>query len=186
MQTSPLSIPGTYLIEPRVHPDDRGYFFELYHKSRYESEIKDLPPFVQDNLSKSTKGCLRGLHYQLSPHAQGKLLSVLDGEIFDAWVDIRPESPTFGHWDSVILSAENAKQVYLPPGIAHGFYTLSETAILTYKCTAHYHPESDRSILWSDPKLGIDWPLQGQTPLLSQKDIDAAPFDPKRRYYEEL
>ncbi len=166
METARTRLPGPLIIEPRVFPDGRGFFFESYHRERYSRYgIRD--EFVQDNLSCSVKNTLRGLHYQ-SPHSQAKLVQVLSGEVFDVAVDIRSGSPTFGQWEGIILSAENRRQFYIPRGFAHGFCVLSDTAIFSYKCDDFYTPDCEGGILWSDPDLGIDWPVQ--SPLLSGKD----------------
>lgn len=163
-------LPGVLLIEPRVFTDDRGYFLETYHASRY-AEAGIGGGFVQDNLSHSVRGVLRGLHYQ-HPSAQGKLVLVLEGEVFDVAVDIRPDSPTFRQWFGVTLSSDNNRQCYIPPGYAHGFVVTSEWAKVCYKCTTFYQPKDEGSILWNDPELGIDWPISA--PVLSPKD-EAAP-----------
>ena len=166
MQVFPTRLPDVLLIEPRVFIDTRGFFMETWQLERYRKA--DIPgPFVQDNFSFSTQGVLRGLHYQLR-HPQGKLVYVLHGEVFDVAVDIRNGSPTFGHWTGEILSAENHRQLYLPPGFAHGFCVLSKTAQLVYKCTQLYAPEDEYGLRWNDPSLGIDWPIS--QPLLSAKD----------------
>jgi len=160
------ALTGVIIIEPKVFGDARGYFLETWNRPRYEAA--GLPGgFIQDNLSLSSKGVLRGLHYQ-RPFAQGKLLSVLDGEIFDVAVDIRRGSPEFGRWVGVILSGANRRQLYVPPGFAHGFCVMSETALVTYKCTEVYHPEADRGVRWDDPAIGIDWPVA--EPNISDKD----------------
>lgn len=166
MQITQTKLPGALIIEPRVFPDGRGFFFESYHRERYsQNGIRD--EFVQDNLSFSVKDTLRGMHYQ-SPHSQAKLVQVLSGEVFDVAVDIRSGSPTFGQWEGVILSSENRRQFYIPRGFAHGFCVLSDTAIFSYKCDDFYAPDCEGGILWSDPVLGISWP--SKTPLLSEKD----------------
>lgn len=166
MKVTETSLPGVLVIEPKVFSDARGFFVETYNKGRYVAS-GILPEFVQDNLSFSTRGVLRGLHYQ-NPHAQGKLVYVLQGEVWDVAVDIRSDSPHFGRWTAVTLSAENKRQFYIPPGFAHGFCVLSETALFTYKCTDLYYPECDAGVRWDDPELGIDWPVR--EPLLSAKD----------------
>ncbi len=167
VQTTP--IPGVLLLTPRVFRDHRGYFLETWSQDRYQRA--GLPAeFVQDNLSWSERNVLRGLHYQ-HPRAQGKLLSVLAGEVFDVVVDIRQGSPTFGRWWGVTLSSENARQVYVPPGLAHGFVVTGDSALVSYKCTAPYHPEDEGSVLWNDPELAIDWPVA--SPVLSAKDAAA-------------
>ena len=172
MKATPLSIPEVLLFEPTVFSDDRGFFFESFNQDLFEEATGLSPNFVQDNHSQSTKGVLRGLHYQLPPKAQGKLIRVIQGEVFDVAVDIRKESPTFGNWISEILSAKNKKQLWIPEGFAHGFLTLSDTAELIYKTTNYYAPNLDRSICWNDSDIGIDWP--NTEPTLSNKDIDGA------------
>jgi dTDP-4-dehydrorhamnose 3,5-epimerase len=160
------ALPGVYIIEPDIFRDDRGFFLETYHQRRYAEGGIDCP-FVQDNHSHSRLGVLRGLHYQLN-HGQAKLIYVSCGEIFDVAVDIRRGSPTFGKWVGARLSGENGRQIYVPRGFAHGFYTLSETADIIYKCTDFYAPGDEYGILWSDPDIGIEWP--DKNPLLSEKD----------------
>ena len=172
MKSTPLSIPDVIAIEPKVFSDDRGFFFESFNQSDFETRTSLRPDFVQDNHSKSIKGVLRGLHYQLPPKAQGKLVRVTQGEVFDVAVDIRKDSPTYGKWVAEILSSENKKQLWIPEGFAHGFLTLSDTAELIYKTTNYYSPELDRCIRWDDPLLKIDWPIDTQ-PLLSAKDSSA-------------
>lgn len=165
------SLPGVLVVEPKVFGDDRGFFMEIYHAAKFaEAGIAD--PFVQDNHSRSSRGVLRGLHFQ-EPNPQGKLVRAIGGVIFDVAVDIRRGSPTFGKWVGVELSAENKRQLWVPPGFAHGFCVTSETADVVYKCTSLYAPESDRGIRWNDPAIGIEWPPI--TPLLSPKD-EAAPL----------
>lgn len=154
------------VIEPRVFSDNRGVFFESYNKERYCSDVINVE-FVQDNISVSKKNVLRGLHYQLK-HPQGKLVSVLEGEVFDVAVDIRKGSPTFGQWAGVILSAENRRQLYVPENFAHGFCVLSSTAIFSYKCTSNYQPGDEYTLLYSDSNIDINWPCD--KPLLSDKD----------------
>ncbi|MFC0711365.1 dTDP-4-dehydrorhamnose 3,5-epimerase [Azorhizophilus paspali] len=172
MNATPLDISGLVLFEPKVFGDDRGFFFESYNQRHFEDAIGRAVTFVQDNHSRSAQGVLRGLHYQLPPHAQGKLVRVVQGEVFDVAVDIRKSSPTFGQWTGVLLSAENKRQFWIPEGFAHGFVTLSETAEFLYKTTDYYAPDSERSILWNDPALAIDW--RGiEAPLLSGKDQKA-------------
>lgn len=162
-----LEIPDVILVEPKNFPDDRGFFMETYKKSAfYENGIK--ANFVQDNFSHSSKGTLRGLHYQKEPMAQAKLVQVINGEIFDVAVDIRKHSPTFGKWVGEKLSNENHKILYVPRGFAHGFIALSEKVDVLYKVDNEFSPEHDRGILWSDPNIGIDWPIAD--PLLSEKD----------------
>ncbi len=171
MNVVTTKLPGVLIIETRVFRDDRGYFLETWNQAVYAEAAGLTAPFVQDNLSHSLRGVLRGLHYQ-HPSAQGKLISVLDGAVYDVAVDIRPDSPTFRQWIGVVLSAENQRQCYVPAGYAHGFVVTSETAKLSYKCTDFYRPKEEGSILWNDPDLGIDWPVA--TPILSPKD-HAAP-----------
>ncbi|CEG58993.1 dTDP-4-dehydrorhamnose 3,5-epimerase [Legionella fallonii] len=167
-------IPEIKIIEPRIYGDERGFFYESFHTKRYEELLGIKDVFVQDNLSRSRKGVLRGLHYQ-SQQTQGKLVSVLAGEVFDVAVDIRIGSPTYGSWIGVILSGENRRQFWIPKGFAHGFYVLSPTADFFYKCTDYYHPQSELSINYLDPELAIDWPLDGDAQL-SAKDIHADPL----------
>jgi len=166
MNVIETKLPGMLIIEPRVFGDARGYFMESFQAERY-AEAGIAGPFVQDNLSFSRQGILRGLHVQ-NPRPQGKLVQVLQGEVFDVAVDIRVGSPTFGLWEGVVLSAENARQLYVPPGFAHGFVVTSETALFAYKCTDYYLPQSELSIIWDDPDIGIRWPLND--PQLSVKD----------------
>jgi len=159
-------IPGILIIEPRAFGDARGFFMETWRQERYEAMgIKG--NFVQDNLSFSSKGVLRGLHYQ-HPHSQGKLVSVVQGEVFDVAVDIRYGSPTFGQWVGVVLSGDNHRQLWIPEGFAHGFCVLSDTAYFTYKCTDVYTPSAEGGIIWNDPDIGIDWPVNDVS--LSDKD----------------
>lgn len=167
MQIETTSLPGVILIKPRVFSDARGRFFESFQAKRYAEAGIHLP-FVQDNISYSTKGTLRGLHYQLQ-HPQGKLVSVLQGKVFDVAVDIRLGSKTFGQSFGCELSDENHCQLYVPPGFAHGFYVLSEEACFHYKCTDYYQPNDEHGIAWNDQTLGINWPLYDQ-PLLSPRD----------------
>ena len=160
-------IEGVYIIEPKVFGDDRGYFMETYKESDFIEAGLDYK-FVQDNQSKSHKGVLRGLHYQLH-HPQAKLVRVISGEVFDVAVDLRKNSPTYGKWVGVILTAENKKMFMIPRGFAHGFVVLSETAEFVYKCDELYHPEDEGGIMWNDPEVGVVWPYEGE-PLLSEKD----------------
>lgn len=164
-------LPGVLVIEPRVFEDDRGFFLQSYHEKQFwDAGLRDT--FVQDNHSFSKQGTLRGLHYQLK-HPQGKLVRVVTGEAFDVAVDIRQGSPTFGQWFGDILSAENKRQLYVPPGFAHGFCVLSETADFLYKCTDFYTPGDEYGIRWNDPEIKIDWPIHD--PVLSAKD-ETAPW----------
>ncbi|MBA2669872.1 MAG: dTDP-4-dehydrorhamnose 3,5-epimerase [Gemmatimonadetes bacterium] len=171
MNISETGLPGVLLIEPRVFRDERGWFTETWHRQRYAAAGLD-HEFVQDNLSRSRHGVLRGLHFQ-SPTPQGKLVSVLQGSVFDVAVDLRSNSPFFGQWAGFELSAENGRQIYVPEGFAHGFVVTGETALFSYKCTAPFVPDHDRSLRWNDPTLGIDWPVAA--PILSAKDA-AAPL----------
>ena len=175
MQFEPTNIADVILVKPQVLGDERGFFLETRHEEKFsEAGIKQ--HFVQDNHSKSTQGVLRGLHYQIK-QPQGKLVRVVQGEIFDVAVDIRKNSPSFGKWVGAVLSAENKHLYWVPPGFAHGFYVLSETAEVLYSCTDFYAPEYDRSILWNDPDIGIEWPLlSGKSPQLSEKDQNGASF----------
>ncbi|MGA7800487.1 MAG: dTDP-4-dehydrorhamnose 3,5-epimerase [Gammaproteobacteria bacterium] len=166
MKFVPTDIPDVVLIEPRVFGDDRGFFMETYHEGKF-AEAGINARFVQDNHSRSGAGVLRGLHYQLQ-HPQGKLVRVTRGEVFDVAVDIRRGSPTFGRWVGCLLSGENKRQLYVPPGFAHGFCTLSDSVDFLYKCTDLYHPEDEQGIAWNDPDLAIDWPDRAF--VLSDKD----------------
>jgi len=169
MKVTDTKIPDVKIIEPTVFEDKRGFFFESFNHKKFEEAIGRNVTFVQDNHSKSSKGVLRGLHYQLPPHAQGKLVRVVQGEVFDVAVDIRKSSPTFGQWLGERLSAENKKQLWIPEGFAHGFLTLSETAEFLYKTTDYYAPAVERCITWNDPAIGIIW-LQELSPQPSDKD----------------
>lgn len=177
MKATPLAIPDVLLIEPKVFGDDRGFFYESFNQRAFaEATGLDLC-FVQDNHSKSARNVLRGLHYQLPPREQGKLVRVVAGEVFDVAVDIRKESPTFGRWVGEVLSAQNRRQLWIPPGFAHGFLVLSESAEFLYKTTDYYAPEYEYGIAWNDPLLAIDWPLR-DAPVLSPKDAAASQFAP--------
>lgn len=171
MKAATTPIPGLIIITPDVFGDERGFFMETFSQKKY-GEIGINENFVQDNLSFSCQGVLRGLHFQ-NPSAQGKLVSVLQGEVFDVAVDIRPDSATFGKWHGELLSSANKKQMWLPPGFAHGFCVISKTALFSYKCTSLYSPEDEGIIRWDDPDLAIDWPINN--PDLSPKD-QSAPF----------
>jgi dTDP-4-dehydrorhamnose 3,5-epimerase len=166
MKTIETKLPGVLIIEPAVFGDARGFFMEIWNEKRYAATGL-LASFVQDNLSFSRQGTLRGLHFQ-HPNAQGKLVFVLQGEVFDVAVDIRNGSPTFGQWVGVILSADNKRQLYIPEGFAHGFCVISETALFAYKCTDFYNPKTESGIAWDDPDIGITWP--NNKPILSEKD----------------
>ena len=164
---------GVKVLAPTVFSDDRGFFFESYNQSVFKG-LGILDHFVQDNLSVSSKGTLRGLHRQLAPHAQAKLVSVLDGEVFDVAVDCREDSPTYKQWHAETLSAENQRMMYIPEGFAHGFYVLSERATFCYKCSDFYAPDTESSIRYDDASIGIDWPIMdGAAPVLSPKDAAA-------------
>lgn len=172
MKLIETGIPEVLILEPTVFGDQRGFFLETYRREVFAAA--GIPEFVQDNHSKSSRGVLRGLHYQIR-EPQGKLVRVVQGEVFDVAVDLRRSSPTFGRWVGEHLSADNKRALYVPPGFAHGFYVLSETAEVTYKCTTYYAPRYERSLLWNDPALAIQWP-EGPAPLLSDKDRAAQPF----------
>jgi dTDP-4-dehydrorhamnose 3,5-epimerase len=174
MKVIETSIPDIKIFEMDVYGDERGFFFESFNHKEFESAVGYQVEFVQDNHSSSSKGVLRGLHYQLPPHAQGKLVRCIAGEVLDVAVDIRRSSATFGHWVGVRLSAKNKRQLWIPEGFAHGFLTLSEQAEFLYKTTRYYAPGSDRSILWCDPEINIEW--GGCSPVLSLKDQDALSF----------
>ena len=171
MNVVETSLPGALIFEPDVYGDDRGFFLETYNEARYKEH--GLPHFVQDNLSYSRNGVLRGLHFQ-NPNPQGKLVSVLEGEVYDVAVDIRIGSPTFGRWTGIYLSAENRRQFYVPENFAHGFVVTGDVALFSYKCTAYYSPEDEGTVLWSDPEIGVEWPVR--EPTLSAKDQSARPL----------
>jgi dTDP-4-dehydrorhamnose 3,5-epimerase len=171
---TPTAIPDVLMLEPKVFGDDRGYFFESYNARNFQEATGLQVAFVQDNHSMSTKGVLRGLHYQIQ-HPQGKLLRVVAGSVFDVAVDLRKSSPTFGRWVGAMLSAENRRQLWIPPGFAHGFLALSDTAEVLYKITDYWFPEHERTLLWKDPTLGIAWPVDGE-PRLAAKDVEGKLF----------
>ena len=173
MKVTPTELPDVLLIEPRVFADERGFFFESYNR-RALAEAGLAGEFAQDNHSRSTRGVLRGLHYQIE-HAQGKLVRVTLGEVFDVAVDIRRSSPTFGRWTGMVLSAENKRMLWIPPGYAHGFLVTSEAAEFLYKTTDYWYSEFERTLLWSDPAVGIDWPLAG-APTVAPKDAAGRPL----------
>jgi dTDP-4-dehydrorhamnose 3,5-epimerase len=179
MNVRESSLPGVLVIEPRIFTDERGYFLELWNAARYRDA--GIPhAFIQDNLSFSTRGVLRGLHVQ-QPFPQGKLVFALSGEIFDVAVDVRVGSPAFGKWFGISLSATNCRQLYIPPGLAHGFCVLSDSAHVAYKCTDRYSPQAEHAIRWDDPDIGIEWPVS--VPILSPKDQSAGllrDLDPTR------
>jgi dTDP-4-dehydrorhamnose 3,5-epimerase len=170
---TPTALPEVLLLEPRVFPDDRGLFFESWN-ARAFADAGIEAAFVQDNHSRSRRGVVRGLHYQIE-HAQGKLVRVVAGEVFDVAVDLRRSSPRFGRSVGVVLSARSPRMIWVPPGFAHGFLALSESADFLYKTTEYWHPEHERTLLWNDPALGIDWPLSG-APVLAAKDAAGTPF----------
>ena len=175
MNVKPLAIRDVLLIEPKVFGDERGFFFESFNQKAF-NELTGLDvQFVQDNHSRSAKNVLRGLHYQLPPKAQGKLVRVVVGEVFDVAVDIRKDSPTFGKWVGEVLSADNKRQLWIPPGFAHGFLVLSEAAEFLYKTTDYYAPELERSIAWDDPEVAVRWPMSG-LPVVSAKDRAGSPL----------
>ncbi|MGI8740365.1 MAG: dTDP-4-dehydrorhamnose 3,5-epimerase [Gammaproteobacteria bacterium] len=173
MRIVETSLPGVLIVKPKFVGDARGFFMEAFQARRY-AEGGIVGPFVQDNVSFSRFGVLRGLHFQ-HPHAQGKLVYVLQGEIFDVAVDIRQGSPAFGKWFAASLSADNKRQLWVPAGFAHGFCVTSETALFAYKCTDYYQPEAEGTVAWNDPRVGVDWPLK--RPELSAKDDSASPLD---------
>lgn len=178
-----LGIEGLCCIQPKLFEDARGYFVETY--SERDFALAGIAVrFVQDNQVKSSRGVLRGLHFQKT-HPQGKLVRAIEGEVFDVAVDLRAGSATFGKWEGLRLSAERQNQFFIPPGFAHGFLVLSETATLVYKCTDFYYPEEEGGLRWDDPALGIAWPDPGCAPILSEKDLGLPPLDPSRKYYNE-
>ena len=174
MKVTSLNIPDVLLIEPRVCGDARGFFFESFREDVFKKETSLNVSFVQDNHSKSSQGVLRGLHYQLPPHAQGKLVRVTQGEVLDVAVDLRKLSPTYGQYVAEVLSADNKKQIWIPEGFAHGFLTLSETSEFLYKTTDFYHPESERCILWDDKTLNIEWPRNLEVQVSSKDKLGQA------------
>jgi dTDP-4-dehydrorhamnose 3,5-epimerase len=181
MKVIATEIPDVLIIEPKVFGDERGFFFESFNQRAWEEQTGLKSSFVQDNHSRSTKNVLRGLHYQIR-QPQGKLVRVCQGEVFDVAVDIRKSSPTFGKWVGVLLSAENKRQLWIPEGFAHGFQVVSDTAEFLYKTTDYWAMEHERSIIWNDPDLGIEWPLQGE-PVLAKKDSEGKPFK-SAEYFE--
>ena len=162
---------GCFIIEPKIILDERGYFMESFNENTFQKGVNQQVHFVQDNQSFSSKGVLRGLHYQTGEHAQAKLVRVLQGEVLDVAVDIRPNSPTFGQYEAVVLSGENQRQFFVPRGFAHGFSVLSETATVQYKCDNFYRPASERGILATDPAIGIDWKIDIGEAIISEKDL---------------
>ncbi len=175
MEFTPLAIPDVVLITPKVFGDERGFFMETFQQQAFEKACGEVC-FVQDNHSKSAKGVLRGLHYQ-TENTQGKLVRVVQGEVFDVAVDMRKDSPTYGQWVGVLLSAENKQQLWVPAGFAHGFYVTSETAEFVYKCTDYYNPSAEVSVHWNDSDIGIEWPIaEDEQPALSEKDKAGVAF----------
>ena len=183
MKITPTSLPEVLIVEPRVFGDARGFFTESWNEQTFNKAVGYDVRFVQDNHSRSARGVLRGLHYQLTPHTQGKLVRVVSGAVFDVAVDLRKSSPDFGRWEGVELSADNQRQLWVPPGFAHGFLVLTETADFLYKTTDYYAPQAEGCVRWDDPAIGINWPDVGFAPLLAEKDarapmlVDAKPFD---------
>lgn len=175
MKATPLAIPDVYVFEPKVFGDDRGFFYESFNHAQFEQAIGRQVSFVQDNHSRSANNVLRGLHYQIQ-QAQGKLVRVTSGEVFDVAVDLRKSSPTFGQWVGELLSAENKKQMWIPEGFAHGFLVLSDYAEFLYKTTDYYAPTHERCLIWNDPTVNVKWPLQS-APLLSGKDAQGFKFE---------
>ncbi len=173
MQVVPTRIDGLLILEPRVFSDERGFFLESFNQAAFEAAIGERVNFVQDNHSRSTYAVLRGMHYQSAPHAQGKLVRVACGAVFDVAVDIRSDSPTFGSWVGIELSALNHRMVWLPPGLAHGFLVISDEADFLYKTTAYYAPKAEGCIRWDDPAIGIQWPTLQCPPVLAQRDATA-------------
>jgi dTDP-4-dehydrorhamnose 3,5-epimerase len=183
MKATTTAIEGLLILEPRVFGDERGFFLESYNQKTFDDALGHEVRFVQDNHSRSVKGVLRGLHYQLPPDAQGKLVRVTQGAVFDVAVDLRRSSPSFGRWVGVELTGQNHRQLWLPPGLAHGFLVTSDSADFLYKTTEYYAPLAERCVRWDDPALGIDWPALDRPPVLSAKDAaatwlaDAETFD---------
>ncbi|HCU90245.1 MAG TPA: dTDP-4-dehydrorhamnose 3,5-epimerase [Gammaproteobacteria bacterium] len=175
MRVTSTAIADLKIIDPDYYSDNRGSLFESFSANRYADEAGIKIDFVQDNHSRSTRNVLRGLHYQIT-HPQGKLVRSVVGIIFDVGVDIRTDSPSFGHWAGVILSADNRRQLWLPPGFAHGFFVLSDVAEVLYKTTAYYDPADEHCLAWNDPAIGIEWPLDGVTPIVSDRDNDGLSF----------
>ncbi len=175
MNAEPTPLDGVLIIGPRIFADDRGFFFESYNKQAFADATGFDGEFVQDNHSRSVRGVIRGLHYQVPPDEQGKLVRCTRGEVFDVAVDIRRSSPSFGRWTGAVLSEENHRQLWVPSGFVHGFMAISVVAAVLYKNTAYYAPDSERSILWDDPRIGIDWPDVDIGPILNERDL-AAPW----------
>ena len=173
MKVTTTAIEGLLILEPKVFGDDRGFFLESYNQKVFDDAVGREVRFLQDNHSRSGKGVLRGLHYQLPPHAQGKLVRVTQGAVFDVAVDMRQGSPSFGRWVGIELSGENHRQLWLPPGMAHGFLVISDSADFLYKTTGYYAPEAEGCVRWDDPAIGINWPPLDCPPVLSRKDAAA-------------
>lgn len=175
MNVIQTTLPGVLLLEPRVFSDARGFFYESFNARAFREATGLDQDFVQDNHSRSHRGVLRGLHYQIR-QAQGKLVRAVTGEVFDVAVDLRRSSPTFGRWEGFVLSAENRRMLWVPPGFAHGFLVLSDSADFLYKTTDYWAPQHERCLLWNDPAVGVDWPLQGTAPTMSDKDLQGLPL----------
>lgn len=173
MKVTPTELPEVLILEPKVFGDARGFFMESFNQQAFDAAVGHHVDFVQDNHSRSARGVLRGLHYQLPPHAQGKLVRVTAGVVFDVAVDMRRSSPRFGRWAGVELSADNHRQLWIPPGFAHGFLVLSDSADFLYKTSGYYAPQAEGAVRWDDPAAGIAWPDAGVAPLLSAKDVAA-------------
>jgi len=173
MQVTPTALAGVLVIEPKVFGDERGFFFESFNQRAFDAAVGHHVAFVQDNHSRSARGVLRGLHYQLDPHAQGKLVRVAQGSAFDVAVDVRRASPTFGRWVGVTLDAQSQRQLWIPDGFAHGFVALEDDTHFLYKTTDYYAKDCERAIIWNDPAIGIVWPDLGMAPLLAAKDTAA-------------
>ena len=174
MKVTPTAIPEVLVLEPRVFTDERGFFMESFNQKVFDQAVGQHVAFVQDNHSRSVRDTLRGLHWQVAPHAQAKLIRVLDGEILDVAVDVREGSPTFGHWEAVTLSADNFRQLFIPVGFAHGFLVTSALADIEYKCSDIYDPAAERGLMWNDPEIGIAWPVTD--PILSARDRTHPPL----------
>lgn len=183
MKVIPTNLPEVLILEPKVHGDARGFFMESWTERVFNEAVGYPVRFVQDNHSRSARGVLRGLHYQLPPHAQGKLVRVTSGRVFDVAVDMRKDSPRFGKWAGVELSADNHRQLWIPPGFAHGFLVLSDSADFLYKTTDYYAPDCEGSVAWNDPTVGVAWPLEdGLTPSVSAKDAAAGTLASARTF----
>jgi dTDP-4-dehydrorhamnose 3,5-epimerase len=182
MKATPTALPEVLILEPTVFGDERGFFLESFNQQAFDAAVGHHVDFVQDNHSRSQRGVLRGLHYQLPPHAQGKLVRVVAGAVFDVAVDIRAASPTFGRWTGTVLSAENRRQLWIPPGFAHGFLVLSDSADFLYKTSGYYAPQAEAAVRWDDPELAIEWPLGDRVPQLSAKDAAAPLLSAARRF----